>query len=162
MDGDIISYTITATNGFDHGVFIAIYDELDDYVVYVSDTLTVNGASASDLFISDGVLDYPYPAPVNPGETLRLAFDVRVKDGAPAGQLIENTAQVTGCIDMLDPSSCFSTAETPAVFDLIRDLGAFAQAFGSVLGDANYSSEWDSDLDGDVDGIDLSILVNGS
>lgn len=159
--GDVISYTITATNGFDHVVYITIHDELDDYVDYVPNTLTVNSATASNTFITDGVLDYPYPDPVVPGETLRLAFDVRVKAGAPNNQLIENTAQITACIDPRHPSSCFSAVETAPVYNLIRDLGAFAQAFGSVIGEANYSSEWDSDLDGDVDGIDLSILVNG-
>jgi hypothetical protein len=117
--GDEIKYSITVSNSFSYAISIGIYDELDMYVDYIPGTFTVNSAAASDIFISGGVLNYEYPDPVNPGETLTLTFDVRVKDEAPDSQTIENSAQITACVDPLDPSSCFSTVETLTVYNRV-------------------------------------------
>jgi uncharacterized repeat protein (TIGR01451 family) len=119
--GDVFSYLITATNISDQALYLGIYDELDEYLIHEPGTFTVNGASASDLFFSGGVLDYHYAELVNPAETLTLAFDVRVSDMAPHGWLIDNLALITACTDSLDPSSCFATVETNRVEVRVED-----------------------------------------
>ncbi|MGA1842706.1 MAG: MopE-related protein [bacterium] len=114
---DIIKYTITVTDQLEFPISIRIYDLLDIYVDYLPGTFTVNGATASDTFFSGGELDYQYPDLLNPGETLSLIFEVTVKDNAPDSWIIENKAQISSCSDPLDPYSCFSTIETPTVYD---------------------------------------------
>ncbi|MCP4396916.1 MAG: PEP-CTERM sorting domain-containing protein [bacterium] len=107
--GDWIRYEISATNWFDIGVFMMISDALDRYVDYLAGTLTVNDATLSDSFVSDGLLDYEHTELINPGETLSIGFDVQVSDVAPPGWLVQNVAFITAFIDPLNPFSAWET-----------------------------------------------------
>ncbi|MDM8539840.1 isopeptide-forming domain-containing fimbrial protein [Desulfococcaceae bacterium HSG9] len=119
--GDEFSYEITVKNTYSKAVSLRITDTLDDYLAYVKNTFTVNGAAASDMFFSDGTLDYRYPEMVNPGKTLTLKFDVKVDAEAPHGKCIENRAVVIPCTDRDDPSSCSIPQETPVVYACVVD-----------------------------------------
>lgn len=112
--GDIFTYTITAINQFEQAVFMMIHDAFDSYVEYLSGTLKVNDATASDAFIEDGLLEYHHAELLNPGETLTLSFGVQVKDIAPQAWMIENIAVVTPYLNPFDPSSYFVAQQTNA------------------------------------------------
>ncbi|PID59026.1 hypothetical protein CSB45_01030 [candidate division KSB3 bacterium] len=93
--GDFITYTITAINSFEQSVEMMIHDALNSYVDYVAGTLSVNGATVSDGFVSDGLLEYRHAEPIASGESLTLSFDVQVDQDVSDGWVIENIATVT-------------------------------------------------------------------
>jgi hypothetical protein len=119
--GDVFNYLIRATNLFDYGVYLSVYDVLDGLVDYEAGTFSVNGASASDAYFSGDILAYPYADVVNPGETLTLEFDVRVEDMAPHSSIIDNVALITAYTDPFDQLSTFVTIETNPVKVRVED-----------------------------------------
>ena len=93
--GDVISYTITATNRFNVAVTLMISDALSAFVDYVAGTLKINGELISDFYFSKkGLLRYE-SAPINENELLRITFNVIVKDDVPYDALIENSGMVS-------------------------------------------------------------------
>jgi uncharacterized repeat protein (TIGR01451 family) len=110
--GDVFSYLITATNLFNHAVFLTLHDALDEYLDYVAGTFTVNGVAVSDEFFADGILDYQYPDRLNPDQTLELEFDLMVQDCAPHDWVIENVALITLSPNPQDLSGDAVTFET--------------------------------------------------
>lgn len=76
----------------------------------------------------------------NPGKTLILELEVRVRDNTSNNSIIANTAQIAVCEDLLDSASCFVTLETTPVYDMVL-------------------RPYESDFDGDVDGSDLAIFA---
>lgn len=99
--GDIISYTITATNFFEDTVVLMISDAISALVDYVADSLKIYEAGKDvtpeddmALWQSDGLLGYESGL-LDYGETLTLSFDVEVKNIADFGAMIENVAWVT-------------------------------------------------------------------
>ncbi len=105
--GDSIHYTVTATNEFEQAVFMMVHDTLDALVEYIAGTFQVNGATASDSFFSDDVLEYRHAELLAPGESLTVDFDVFVKDVNSTESVIENIAMLTPYLNALDPSSYF-------------------------------------------------------
>jgi hypothetical protein len=110
--GDVFSYLITATNLFDHAVFLTIHDALDEYLDHVAGTFTVNGTTASDEFFTDDILEYQHPDLIQPGQTLELEFDVIVQDFAPHNWVIGNEALITASLDPQNLSGYAVTLET--------------------------------------------------
>lgn len=117
--GDEFSYVITVTNDSEslEGVFLKITDTLDDYLDYVKNSFTVNGAAKSGF--TDGTLNYSEM--IDLGETLTLKFKVKVNPDTPHGHLIENRATVKPCINPDDSSVCYPEQETPVVYARVVD-----------------------------------------
>ena len=125
--GDSIHYTITATNEFEQAVFMMAHDTFDSLVDYIAGTFQVNGATASDGFITDGALNYRHAELLAPGETLTLAFDVSVKDSDFEEGIIENIAMLTPYLNPLDQATYFVGKQTNQT---VAYIGGYAPAPG--------------------------------
>jgi hypothetical protein len=136
--GDLISYTIEATNLFDTAVTLLIADALSAYVDYVEDSLhvyedghEVTGLDQWDLFTYDATSDLwslAYASdPVY--HSLLISFDVLVEADTPLDTLIWNTAEVSsiGGLQIGKESNVVATkvVPEPATFALFG-IGLFA------------------------------------
>jgi uncharacterized repeat protein (TIGR01451 family) len=136
--GDIITYTLTATNFFDTAVSMMISDALSGFVDYVADSLQVwedgtevTGLDQWEWMSYDASSDeWSLAYESDPlYDSLLISFDVRVEPETPLNTLIWNTAEVSYLGGLrIDKASNTVTAEVvpePTTFALFG-IGLFA------------------------------------
>jgi hypothetical protein len=130
--GDLISYTIEATNFFDTAITMLIADALSAYVDYLEDSLhvyedghEVTGLDQWDILTYDAISDLWSLAYASEPiyDSLLISFDVRVEPETPLDTLIWNTAEVTYIGGLrIDKASNVVTTKVvpePATFALV-------------------------------------------
>jgi uncharacterized repeat protein (TIGR01451 family)/MYXO-CTERM domain-containing protein len=167
---DLIWYTVSAINNGAQPVRLRIVDLLPMGMSYVPHSLLISGATASDAFVTDGVLDYdPGRSATAVGKELRARFAVTVDVDAPVG-VSQNQGLVAACVGTGSAERCTPAQGTNVVgvqvvlvdadSDGIADDGSRSNAVGDqpcrsgavVLCDDNcvaLANPWQEDLDGD-------------
>jgi hypothetical protein len=154
-----INYTIIAVNNEASGVYFNIYDVIPEEGTYIPGTLKINGATAADDFITEGILNYQFVTETDPGDTVTIEYGIDVRSDIEANQLIENSAYISFCLDNMDLTTCLPAQETNIVEAKVINIPPVAE---EDYGVTDYKTEItiqvvDNDTDDD-DGLDISSL----
>lgn len=132
---DTLRYQVTVVNSAATAQYIRLYDVLPALVDYVPGSFMVDGAGASDAFVSAGTVNWISSATVAAGGTTTIRFDVKVKGTALNNADIFNSAVITQCTGAADTSTCRVAKSTSQVQARVLATAAVA---GSVFEDVNY------------------------
>ncbi|MBK6849995.1 MAG: DUF11 domain-containing protein [Proteobacteria bacterium] len=119
--GDVITYRLVGTNRTSGVASLRFFDPLPATVTYVPGSLRVNGTTASDASIVDGVLDFTYPDLVAPGQSATVTLDARLT-ALPLDGVVTNVATQVACVNPVDPSTCSPAIES-AVNQVVTTCG---------------------------------------
>jgi len=132
---DTLRYQVTVVNSAATAQYIRLYDVLPALVDYVPGSFMVDGAGASDGFVSAGTVNWVSAATVGAGASTTIRFDVKVKGTALNNADIVNSAVITQCTGAADTSTCRVAKATNQVQARVLATAAVA---GSVFEDVNY------------------------
>ena len=111
----LIHYTIAATNNESQDIYFKVNDTLNPNTTFFPGSLKINGATASNNFITSNNLNYQSLSPTPPGTDFVLEFDVTVKNQATKDEIIQNKAQIGYCTSISDTDTCVPFEETNLV-----------------------------------------------
>ena len=141
---DTIQYTIVVSNTGDTAASnVMVTDTLDANVNFVSGSLSSIGGTGGPASESGGVISWS--GSLNSNSNLTVTFQVTVADSLPLGQILTNTAEITGAGSLLLPS-----ATTEVVAPLIMYMPIVFNPFPQptlTVSRPNSANQWTASWD---------------
>lgn len=112
--GETIRYSLIAEHRGTTAGYLRIRDHLPPQLSYIPGSLLINGASASDRLVTNGVLSYSSTLPMAPLEITTIEFSAMLERGT-AGVVFSNSATSMLCSNRSGEDSCMGARRSNEV-----------------------------------------------
>ena len=142
---DTIQYTIVVSNTGDTVAGnVMVTDTLDANVNFVSGSLSSVGGTGGAASESGGVISWA--GSLNSNSNLTVTFQVTVADSLPLGQILTNTAEITGTGTLLLPSATTEVVSPIVMYMpiIFKPLPKVALTVSRPNSANQWTASWDS------------------